>query len=89
VRTTGKNKARRDMVRFWETVQAAKFKAGEALLIKRKRMRLGMTEKQAAAQIGGIVESYARSEEIDLYSKAFNHLIPRVRERWVPRREST
>jgi hypothetical protein len=89
VRTTGKNKARRDMVRFWETVQAAKFKAGAAPLIKRERMRSGMTEKQAAAQIGGIVESYARSHEIEIYSTAFNQLIPRVRERWVPRREST
>ena len=89
VRASGKNKARRDMVRFWETVQAAKFKAGEAPLIKRERMRSGMTEKQAAAQISGIVESYAHSHEIEIYSTAFNQLIPRVRERWIRCREST
>jgi len=77
--------------RFWESVQAARFTPDSAslLLIKRERMRSGMTEKQAADQIGGIVESYARGEEIDLYSKAFNQLIPRVRERWIRCREST
>lgn len=79
------------LVRFWERVQAAKFAGGDnsVPLIKRERMRSGMTEKQAAAQIGGIVESYARGQEIDLYSTAFNQLIPRVRERWTPHGGST
>lgn len=73
------------LMSFWKKVQAAKFKAGDnpAQLVKRERMRSGMTEKQAAAQIGGIVESYARSQEIELNSTAFNQLIPHVRERWI------
>jgi hypothetical protein len=79
MRGTGKKKARRDLVKFWETVQAAKLDDNTAPLIKRERMRSGITRKQAAAQMAGITRSYARSYGIENLSQALRELIPYIR----------
>ena len=78
-------RANKRLVSFWEAVQAAKFATGDnpVQFVKRVKMRVGMTWEQAVNQIGGIVESCARRHEIEVYSTAFNELIPRVRQRWI------
>jgi hypothetical protein len=85
VRAAGNKNARRGLVGFWGKVQAANLKLGDdsSNLVRRERMRSGMTEKQAADQMAGITKSYARSHGIDSHSKALDRLIPRVRERLI------
>ena len=83
VRATGKQKARRDLINFWEIVQAAKFGDGDAKLIKRERLRSGMTEKQIFDQMAGLTRCYARGRGIDNHSNALDIMIPRIRERLI------
>jgi hypothetical protein len=71
------------LIRFWETAQAAKFQSGEnpAKLVKREKMRSGMTEKQIFDQMAGLTKCYARVRGIENHSHALDILIPRIRER--------
>lgn len=86
VRVTGKkNVARRALVSFWEAAQAVRLipEDDTAKIVRRERMRSGMTEKQAADQMAGITKSYARNYEIENPSHALDCLIPRIRERLI------
>ena len=79
VRATGQQKARRDLIKFWEIVQAAKLGADDAKLIKREKMRSGMTEKQIFDQMAGLTRYYARIRGIENLSQALRELIPYIR----------
>jgi hypothetical protein len=82
VRATGRSDAaRRRMASFWGVARAAELRPGDdgAKLVRRERMKQGMTEKQAAAQMAGITKSYAISSGIESYSDAFDDLIPLTR----------
>jgi hypothetical protein len=83
VRAGGKRSAR--LISFWEQAQMTKLGLGDdsVNLVRRERMRSGMTEKQAADQMAGITRSYARSYEIENHSHALDLLIPRIRERLI------
>jgi hypothetical protein len=85
VRAPGNKNGRRGLVSFWEKARSAELKPGDdtSKLVRRERMRSGMTEKQAADQMAGITRSYARSQGIDSHSKALDRLLPRVRERLI------
>jgi hypothetical protein len=85
MRAGNKNAARRQLLDFWKGVQATRLNLRDDSinLVRRERVRSGMTEKQAADQMAGITKSYARSQGIESNSKALDFLIPRVRERLI------
>jgi hypothetical protein len=95
VRSSGSDDAaRRRLASFWGVAQTAEQRPDDdgVKLVRRERIRRGMTETQAAAQVVGAAKSHARYRGVEDDLDALDLLIPvaqrmlrRVRQRKVER----